>query len=191
MKKSGKNKTYFSTEKRILCALTKVLRRKKSISVYAREISREAKISSSAFYLHYHSLPDLIEENESKILTGLNKEVRRILKRKHRTLESSYRNILIYLYQYREVLDVCIETENVGTLMKIMRILKPIITEKWNSYGIRVDEKIFAQFCANAIIEITLWKRERFLIDEIPNHAKNLAKITNFTPKIFAQIYYK
>lgn len=191
MRRHAENTVYFGTDRKIIKAVGRVLKNNRSFGIKTREVSREAKVANSSFYIHYRSLTNLIEENENKILVNLNTEIKRIMKNKDHTLESGYRNILLVLYKYRDFLTVIIETENIGTLIKIAKYLKPFTTEKWGSYGEKANKQIFSQFTANFIAEIFFWKRERFSVDEIPYHAHNLTFLTIDAPKTYAKIYYK
>ena len=191
MRGHGKNKCYFNTEKRLLAALVRVLRRKRSLCIRTLDVSKEASLASSSFYIHHKNLVELIEINEQKILSAVSSETKRIMKNKNRSLESSYRNILLTLYRHREIISATIESKNIELPVKIIKRLKPLITENWTSYGRRTDSFIFYQCSSEIMAEIVFWRSERFSVDEIPRHAHNLAIMTKNAPKNFAPIYYK
>lgn len=191
MRRPRNNRAYFNADRRILQATGKILKLKRTVSIKVCEISRVAGLAKSSFYIHYRSLSDLIEQNEQKILDNIDKEVTKILKDKDRTLEKSYRNVLLIFRQHKDFLGVAIRSNNVEMLIKVMKILKPVVTENWNDYGRKTNDAIFRQFSANAIVEISLWKSERFAVDEISKHARNLSALTRAAPKNFTSIYYR
>ena len=189
MRKHGCNSVYFGSEKKILKAFSKVLVETRSVNVKTRQISKAAGIANSSFYIHYHSLTDLIEKNEEKILDGLNLEVRKMA-RKYCSLEQAYRNILLYLYKHRDFLDIIMKIKNVETPMKILRYIKPLIDENWERFGDKVSEYIFLQFSFTAMVEFLTWQSERYSLEKIGKHAHNLANLTISAPSYFGKLYY-
>lgn len=191
MRIHGQNSVYYDSEKRILNGLSKVLIDKRSINIKTREVARAAGIACPSFYIHYRSLTDLLDTNEQKILDGLDLEIRRIMKRKDFSLERRYSNILFYLYKYRTFLNIMARSKNIEIPLKIIYHLKPIVIENWNSYGEKTDEYIFWHFSAEALVELAIWRNERYALDRIKIHARNLAIFTHSAPANFASFYYK
>ncbi|MDO4967186.1 MAG: hypothetical protein Q4E70_00225 [Candidatus Saccharibacteria bacterium] len=191
MRRHGQNKNYFDTEKKLLSALARVLKEKRSFNIKTREVSREAKLAYSSFYIHHKSLSELVRVYEEAILSDVNLELKKALKTQNYSLEKSYQNILLALYRHRELLSVIINSRNIELPVKVIKTLKPLIVKDWRSYGRKTDEIIFYQLSAEIMTEIILWKTERFAVDEISKHAHRLAILTNNAPKQFAPLYYK
>jgi len=191
MRKHGQNKNYFDTEKKLLSALARVLKEKRSFNIKTREVSREAELAYSSFYIHHKNLSELVRVYEEAILLDVNLELKKILKTKNYPLEKGYQNILLALYRHRELLSVIINSRNIELPVKIVKALEPLIIKDWRSYGRKTDEKIFYQLSAEIMVEIVFWKTERFAVDEIPKHAHHLAILTSNAPKQFAPLYYK
>lgn len=190
MRRHGQNSVYYGSEKRILEGLSQVLIDTRSVNVKTRQVARAANMANSSFYIHYRSLTDLINTNEQKILNGLDLEIRKIMKEPDFSLERRYYNVLLYLYKYRELLNIMARSKNIETPTKIVTHLKPIVVERWNSYGKNVDEYIFWHFSAEAIVEFAIWRNERYSLDNLKKHAHNLAFFTNNAPAFFSPLYY-
>ena len=79
MRKHGQNKNYFDTEKKLLSALARVLKEKRSFNIKTREVSREAKLAYSSFYIHHKSLSELVRAYEEAILSDVNLELKKAL----------------------------------------------------------------------------------------------------------------
>ena len=191
MRRPRNNRSYFDAERRILSATGKILNLKRAVSIKVREISRAAGLANSSFYIHYHSLSDLIEKNEKQILSDIELEVKKLLKDETCSLEKGYRNILFTLYKHKNYLNVIIKASNIEVSTKVMKILRPFITKNWSNYGTKVNDIVFHHLSAVAIAEIILWRKEQFSIDKISLHAHNLALLTNNAPKSLASIYYE
>ncbi|MBR1802241.1 TetR/AcrR family transcriptional regulator [Candidatus Saccharibacteria bacterium] len=190
MRRSKSNSTYFGTEQRLLHAAAKVLKEKHALGVKTREISREAGLANSSFYIHYKSLSDLIDKNEAKILDAIDHVIDREQKVGSST-ETILRNILFVLRKHQDVLDIVIGSENLSLPLKAMAKLRPLITRSWNSYGEKADDAIYRLVEFQFMAEVSIWKSEDFSIDTLSKHASHLAFFSANAPRLFIQIYYK
>ena len=190
MRHPKNNSVYFGTERRLLKATAKVLKKRHYLGLRTSEISRTAGLAGSSFYIHYRSLSDLIDKNQQKILKGLNRII--IQEKRHSGgLESFFRNVLLYLHLHRELLDLVVEVENVQLPLLVTHKIRPIVTRNWNSYGKKIDDRIYLLFEFNCIAEFSIWRSEKFSIDTLVEHSRRLTYFATNTPRFFAQIYYK
>ena len=189
MRQKRYNSVYFGTEKRILIAFAKLLKDHHSVDIRTSEVVREAGIATSSFYIHYHSLIDIIDKNERLILTGLDKIVS-IQMQENSTIEKKLNNILFYLYRYRELLDVICGTHSISSPLNIMNHIRAIIECGWPNYCNTVRQRLYNLIIAEYLAELQLWWQEQFSIDFIPTHAKRLAYFTVNTPRFYAAIYH-
>ena len=184
------NSTYSKTDRRIIAAAARVFRRRHHLTISAKEISREAGIASSSFYIHYHSLAELIDKNESKIIDGIKK----ILRKKNissDSLEDIFRSVLFFLYKNRDLIEIIIDSECLAIQMKVMDTLRPHITRAWLSYKSEVMDRLFHLVSFSFVAEISIWKKENFSVDTILRHAHRLAVMSESIPRLFVQLYYK
>ena len=190
MRPPKNNSVYFGTEKRLLTAAAKVFKRRHFLGAKATEISHAAGLAESSFYIHYHSLPDLIDKNETKLIKGMKKVVKQA-RRNDDNLEWAFRNILLYLRSYRDFLGIVAETDNISLPLQIIHPLKHLIVKKWNNYGKETNDKLFRMFEFMCMADFSVWYSEGFSIKTLMRHSRHLAYLANNTPRFFAQIYYK
>jgi hypothetical protein len=189
MRRKENNSVYRGTEKNILRALSKILRADRPICIKTCEISKAAGLANSSFYVHYDSLHDLIFKNEAKLLAGLKKLFKKQMK-EHNSLETDFKAILLYLYKYRDYLNVVIRAKNVGLPVTILNLLKQIIERDWLDYGYKTNKCLSRLIFAEFIAEFSLWHDEDYSIETIPKHAHHFAYFSKNTQRFFAAIYY-
>jgi AcrR family transcriptional regulator len=189
MRRSKENSAYAGTERQILLATAKVLRKKHFLGVRVCDISKEAGIANSSFYGHYKSLSDLIDKNQKKICSGLDHIIER--EASSRDFDGLYKSILLYLYAHREFLDIIVQSRNVDLPLAVLDKLRPIVTKGWNHYGSDVDNSIYCLFELQCMAEIAIWQKEGFSIDALGLHAHHLSYFSINAPRLFVQIYYK
>lgn len=188
MRQKGNNSIYRGTEKHILRALSKILKQHSPIRIKTCEISKAAGLANSSFYIHYKSLSDLVVKNEAKLLAGLEELLNRQACEQN-SLESDFRNILLYLHQYRDYLTVVTHAKNLALPVAALNLLKTVIERDWSDYGCHTNNCLNRILCAEFIAEFSLWHDEAYSVDTIPEHAHRFAYFTQNTPKFFSQIY--
>lgn len=187
MRRKGTSSVYLGSEKSLLDALSKLLDEHRSFYIRPRDITREADLASSSFYIHYSSVQNLIEVNEKKVLNAVE---RLINSDKYRRMPSEvkWRNILYCLYQYREYLAIVIKSENIGLLRKLFILIKdntPTTRLNWCIKNERLVNTTI--YCLISVLE--LWQKEDFNIDKIEEYAKRLNQISASTPHFFWQFF--
>ena len=186
MRQKGLNSVYLGSEKEILDALSRLLENRRSFNIRAIDITREAGLAKSSFYIHYSSVKNLIEVNEKKILNAVEKVINSQGFEKM-TIESRWRNILLALYRYHEFLDITIKAGNTNLMHKILNMTKDITIFPQNA-RILNDELIkVTNQCIISVLE--RWQKDNFSIDSIPIHAHSIACISASAPRFFWQIF--
>ena len=83
------------TRKSILNAFRKLALQKDLSDITIREIAEEADISRKTFYLHYHSIEDLLEELQNDFMQGIYDHMGNVMETKNG--EEAFRRSLLYL----------------------------------------------------------------------------------------------
>ncbi len=188
MRKSGLNSAYSKTEKRILAAFAKILKDNHLITVKTQDISKEAGIATSSFYIHYHSLSDLMIKNEAMITDGLKKLVYAEM-RSNTSNERRLNNVLLFLYRHKEFLDITVLSKNVDFSLNIVSCIKPIAEYGWPKYSESIQIGLESIISAEYVAEINLWRKEHYSIDKISMHAHHMAYFTITAPKFYAALF--
>ena len=188
MRIKGLNSAYYGTEKRIMDATAKILKDNYSICIRTRDISREAGIALSSFYIHYHSLRELMDKNKERFITGLERVVELQIN-EDASIERKIRNILFYFYRYRAFLRVVCISRNTEVIDIAISKLKPLNREYMPRYDSYIKKCLYNMLAAEFIAEINLWWHEDFSIKHMPEHARHIAIFIRSTPKIYASIY--
>lgn len=177
--------SYYGSEKEILGAFSKLLDEKNAYNIRAIDITREAGLAKSSFYAHYKSIGDLVDTNENRVLKGINSVLASPGFEKL-TPQGKWRNILLYLYQYREVLDIMIKIGNIKLLEKIFNNIEKYSNCQSKTTFITKNSAHVTKFCL--ISELYIWQKESFSIDDIPVIARDLAFISTCAPRFFARL---
>ena len=186
-----RNSVYRNTEKNLMKALSKILTKKHSINISAREVSRGANLYHTSLYVHYRSLSDLLEKNEQRISGIVDEAILEQKKHSDLSQESRFRHVLIKLIQEQDFLEVLAKSKNSEILGNILVHFKPLITDGWAQYGDDINDALLNIVISNFIAETYLWADEGFTIDAVPRHAHNFAYFSINAPRFYAGIYYR
>lgn len=188
MRKKGQSTSYYGSEKEILDAFAKLLDQNRSANIKVTDITTEAGLAASSFYIHYRSVGDLIEVNEKRILDAVDRTLSSPGFDKL-TVQGKWRNILFALYKYHEVLDIMVKTRNIELFEKVFDdIERTVITSQLGNKPLNKDLSHIIKLCL--IAELDFWQKEHLSIDYIPVCACHLAFISSCAPRFFARMYY-
>lgn len=187
MRQKGINTAYYGSEKSIMDAFSKLLGENHSFNIRPGDITKKAGLAKSSFYIHYRSVPDLIEVNEQKVLNSVTEAIGvngfDIL-----SPETKWRNILMNLYKYHEILGIMMKARNYELSEKILdKIEKNVIICPQNQKIMNDNLMNITRKCLMS--ELDLWSNEDFDVDEISSHAHRLAYISTCAPRFFWQIF--
>ncbi|MBP5511875.1 hypothetical protein J6X90_00595 [Candidatus Saccharibacteria bacterium] len=187
MRRKGTNSVYLGSEKSLLDALSKILNENRSFYIRPIDITKEANLAKSSFYIHYSSVQNLIEVNEKKVLNAIERLIQSD-RYKRLSSEGKWRNILYCLYQYREYLTVIIKSENIGFQRKLFTLLKDNTPTSRLNWCIKNEKLVNVTiYCLIAVLE--MWQKEGFNIDKIAEYAQKLNQISASTPHFFWQFF--
>ena len=188
MRKPGQNSAYFGTEKRILNALSSILRDRSSVHIKVKDVASVAGIASSSFYIHYKSLDDVISRNEHRIVNGVTHIIKTELVKNSSPAEIMKKS-LYFLYRHRDYLDIVGYSCNVKFSIAVIMCLLPVLEKSWPKYPEEIRRKLENMLVLECCAELNLWWNEKFSFNKIAEHAGHLVYISVSTPKIYASMY--
>lgn len=188
MRISGQNSAYFGTEKRILNALSSILRDRSTVHIKVKDVADVAGIAISSFYLHYKSLDDVITKYERKIVSGIARIVKTELTKNSPPIEAM-KKALYFLYRHRDYLDIVGYSSNIKFSIEVISNLVPLLEKPWPKYPEDIKRKLENMLTLECCAELNLWWNEGFSFSKIAEHAGHLVLISITTPKIYASMY--
>lgn len=147
---------YIQAEQKLITVASKIFNPLKAAHITVKELARQAKVGTSTFYRHFHSLIDFFHRHE-KILKTASEHLVSDLSDKNLPPEKLFFQISRLLYLNRASVTFMFASKNDRVIRQIFWIFRPLITKNWPTYGHASDQRIYCFFVAEATEIIRLW----------------------------------
>lgn len=185
--KLSKSSRFIGTEKRLINALKKSIKKHRSLGLKACYVTTENHIPSSTFYDHYSDMTDFEVKNEKILVREFRKELSRF-ENVNFTLYELFQCSLIFWWKKREYVSLFLSTKNLTTPAILVDELKPFLRKRWNDYGEKNNLEMWRIFRFLVFAELANWAEENFDDETLATHAKNLEYKFISIPKFYAKL---
>ena len=171
MVKRADDARYLKSEGLIITAAAKLAHDGRRVTV--TKICEQAGIFISTFYRHFRGINEMLEACNEMLAVGL-EEILTEAKRNELSLEQIFQQWAFFLYRHQDLFCLVTATGGMGVALVILEHLRPLAVMKWRSSP-EVIEYIYLIFSYEVMGIWMRWaKREKFNIDKIPGHAREL-----------------
>lgn len=156
------NKKYQNIEQRILKALLVFYREQGGTArITGTAVARKAGITRSAFYLHYHDVGKVLEENCRITLEAVHEITERYQERGGEP-RFFLRELLVCVHRNRLRFEIEHARESVHLWRLILTDIRPVVTRGWTSYGQRADDALYRRYAASFIGIVYEWGEQGY-----------------------------
>lgn len=155
------------TKSAITNALLRLSRKKKLSAISVRELAEEADIPRSTFYLHYHSINDVIREYLEEYTTDMAEFMKEDFTMLHSGNRQLFQSLLEYIWSNRQLASLFFcEELSAASSRYIEETLHPLLMKRFQKPNAIQDEQLLhdmASFSSHGSIALIMqWVLQDF-----------------------------
>lgn len=175
--KNPNDPRYLKNHRRLYRSLNQTLSEHFSLTLHPVDIYRRANLAHSTFFDHFKNLDQAFASEQKSILLEF-KTSFADLDPKTFPVNKTFDKIIVFMLKNRDFFAACSATHNNTTFLKMLRFLRPYLTQNWRHFGSRLDTRIFVLYSAGLEACFQDWAKTGFSPDTVKSVAAHLTRFT-------------